>query len=76
MVLNGVNVTMDELKTSLDNIVASSGDKPVNLFIRGDKDVSYGVIASAMDTAKTAGIERISLVAEVIEKNVSSPGES
>jgi len=73
MILNGVDVSLGEMITSLENVVSASGDKPVNLFIRGDKEVSYGVISSAMDAAKTAGVERISLVAEVEEKNTVVP---
>lgn len=69
MELNGVKVTLEEMQTALENIVSSS-EEAVNLFIRGDKDVSYGVIASAMDAARSAGVERISLVAEVEEKEV------
>jgi biopolymer transport protein ExbD len=69
MELNGVKVTTDEMITTLENVVSTSTEA-VNLFIRGDKEVSYGVIANAMDAARTAGVERISLVADIEEKEV------
>jgi biopolymer transport protein ExbD len=71
MQLNGVTVTVDEMKTALDNIVAASTE-PVNLFIRGDETVNYGIVVGVMDAAKTAGVERISLVSEVEEAAVKS----
>ena len=69
--LNSVDVSYDEMRTVLENIVAAT-DEPVNLFIRGDKSVNYGVVVNVMDIAKLAGVERISLVSEVEEITVGS----
>ena len=74
MELNGVSVSVGEFQTSLENIVDASTE-PVNLFIRGDENVGYGIIVNAMDAAKLAGVERISLVSEVEEKAVVEDGE-
>ena len=71
MKLNGVTVTVDEMRTTLENIVDASSE-PVNLFIRGDEAVNYGIVIGVMDAAKTAGVERISLVSEVEEAKVKS----
>jgi biopolymer transport protein TolR len=71
MKLNGVTVTVDEMRTTLENIVDASSE-PVNLFIRGDEAVNYGIVIGVMDAAKTAGVERISLVSEVEETAVKS----
>lgn len=69
MQLNGVTVTVDEMRTTMENIVDASTE-PVNLFIRGDESVNYGIVIGVMDAAKTAGVERISLVSEVEEATV------
>jgi biopolymer transport protein ExbD len=69
MELNGVDVNAGEFQMSLENIVDASSE-PVNLFIRGDENVGYGIIVNAMDIAKMAGVERISLVSEVEEAEV------
>ena len=69
MELNGLSVSIDEYRTSLENIVDASTE-PVNLFIRGDESVDYGLIVKAMDNAKIAGVERISLVSEVEEEEI------
>ncbi len=73
MELNGVDVTAGEFQMSLENIVDASTE-PVNLFIRGDENVGYGIIVNAMDIAKMAGVERISLVSEVQEEEVIKDG--
>lgn len=69
MELNGVTVNNEELQVTLENIVDASTE-PVNLFIRGDEQTTYGVIVTAMDVAKIAGVERIGLVSEVEEEDV------
>lgn len=66
MELNGVEVSYEELTSMLENIVGATSD-PVSLYIRGDQEVSYGVIAKAMDAARNARVETIGLVAEVEE---------
>lgn len=71
MELNGVTVTVDEMRTTMENIVDASTE-PVNLFIRGDESVNYGIVVSVMDAAKTAGVERISLVSEVEEAAIKA----
>ncbi|MCD6218309.1 biopolymer transporter ExbD [bacterium] len=73
MELNGVAVNAGEFQMSLENIVDASTE-PVNLFIRGDENVGYGIIVNAMDIAKMAGVERISLVSEVEETEVEKDG--
>ena len=73
MELNGVSVSIGEFQMSLENIVDASSE-PVNLFIRGDENVGYGIIVNVMDVAKIAGVERISLVSEVEEKAVKEDG--
>ena len=69
MHLNGVSVSIDEFRTSIENIVDASSE-PVNLFIRGDERVEYGAIVNVMDTAKIAGVEKISLVSDIHEKEI------
>ncbi|MBU1023637.1 biopolymer transporter ExbD [bacterium] len=69
LALNGLDVSIDEFRTSLENIVDASTE-PVNLFIKGDESVDYGLVVKAMDNAKIAGVERISLVSEVEEAEI------
>ena len=66
--LDGKTYTENELNTQFTDLVIESDveRKAVNLFIRADKALSYGTVTHIMDIATLAGIERISLVQDVL----------
>ncbi len=58
--LDGSTVTIEQLGRKLQ---AMKAGQP-NVFLRADKDVSYGVVAEVMGEIKSAGLERLGMVTE------------
>jgi biopolymer transport protein TolR len=69
--LDGVDIVPGDLYEAFTGMVAEADEtgEVVNLFFRADATVTYGDITAVMDLATQAGIERISLVQDVV-----SPG--
>ena len=53
-------VARDQLKTALDK--ASNGDSEQRVFLRADREVSYGDMMSAINALRDAGYPRLGLV--------------
>ncbi|MFH1675986.1 MAG: biopolymer transporter ExbD [bacterium] len=66
--LDGTTYTENELTAQFTELVKESdvNRDEVNLFIRADKGLSYGTVTHIMDVATLAGIQRISLVQDVL----------
>lgn len=67
-------VYLQETATDLDSLVAKlkavTGANPdARIFVRGDKDISYGRIMEVMGTISAAGYNKVALVAEVPKPN-------
>lgn len=58
--LDGSTVTIEQLGRKLQEMKA----KQPNVFLRADRDVSYGVVAEVMGEIKSAGLERLGMVTE------------
>ncbi len=67
--LDGTQYSFEELSVAFSGIVeiADEEGEAVNLFIRADESVTYGNITMIMDIATTSGIERISLVQDILD---------
>jgi len=63
--VNRENVGWGGLGAKLQEIYSGRADKSV--FIKGDKDVFYLYIVQAIDAAKGAGVEQVSLMTELDE---------
>ncbi len=66
--LNGAPIAInniDDLKSSLKKEVEQKPD--AQLFLRGDKNVSYGVIMNIMTSLKSSGLKDIGLMTEANE---------
>ncbi|MBN2430346.1 MAG: biopolymer transporter ExbD [Acidobacteria bacterium] len=61
--VNRDNVGWGGLQAKLQEIYAGRADK--SIFVKGDKDVFYLYIVQAIDAAKGAGVEQISLMTEL-----------
>ncbi|BCS87302.1 protein TolR [Pseudodesulfovibrio sediminis] len=59
--LDEYQVGMDELEDHLKRLVASQKKQ---LFLRADKEVPYGTVVQVMGEIKSAGIDRLGIVAE------------
>jgi TolR protein len=58
--LNDNPFTLPELKNKLEALSQSNPD----VFLRADKDVSYGLVAQVMGEVKEAGIEKLGMITE------------
>lgn len=63
--LDEYKVGFDELQGHLDKLVKKQNKM---LFLRADKNVAYGEVVKVMGEIKAAGIDRLGVVAEPVEK--------
>ncbi|MBW1842646.1 MAG: protein TolR [Deltaproteobacteria bacterium] len=66
--INDFQVTIDFLGEKLKKILEGRSDREV--FLKADKDISYGTVVQVMAEVKGAGVEKLGLVTEpkVFEK--------
>lgn len=54
------------LATKLDAVHRSNPD--VSVFLRGDRDVPYGIVVQVMDAIKKAGIDKLGMVTDPLRE--------
>lgn len=59
--LNKQEITPPELRVKLE---ALSKDSSPEVFLRADKDVSYGLVVKVMSAIKEAGIEKLGMITD------------
>jgi biopolymer transport protein TolR len=59
--LDEYQVSLDELEDHLKRLVASQRKQ---LFLRADREVPYGTVVEVMGEIKSAGIDKLGIVAE------------
>ncbi|TAL17554.1 protein TolR [bacterium] len=59
-------IPMDQLAEKVEALYKDKADKEA--FLRADKDVPYGVVVNVMSQMKRAGIEKLGMVTEPLEK--------
>ena len=66
--INDFQVTIDFLEEKLKKILEGRSDREV--FLKADKDISYGTVVQVMAEIKGAGVEKLGMVTEptVFEK--------
>lgn len=77
LLLDGDGYSLEVLGGAFEGLVRAADEEGevVNLFLRADETVTYGEITQLMDLATQAGIERISLVQEVLEEGGNPAGD-
>lgn len=63
--MNNAAVTMDQLTARLKTLAPTEP----NVFLKADRDVPYGIVARVMGEVKDAGIQKLGIVTEPIQKN-------
>jgi biopolymer transport protein TolR len=58
--INDINVSVEDLHTKLEKILSGRSDREV--FLKADKDVSYGTVVRVMSEIKAAGVEKLGMV--------------
>ncbi len=64
--INDYHVTLDFLQEKLKKILAGSANREV--YLRADKEISYGFVVRIMSELKGAGVEKLGMVTEPISK--------
>ena len=65
MHLNNEDTDMDKLGARLEDIFKTRAERVV--FVKGDPDLDYEVVAKAIDIAKGAGMDKIGLMTPKVE---------
>ena len=71
LTLNSEEVTLDTLRPRLAAVRESNPQ--VRLYVKGDKDVAYGLMMQAMAEVTGAGITQVAFVTEPPKKSLRSP---
>ncbi|MCE5193895.1 MAG: protein TolR [Nitrospiraceae bacterium] len=58
--MNDISVSLSSMK---EKLLALSSSRP-NVFLKADKDVSYGFVVAVMGDIKAAGIEKLGMITE------------
>ena len=69
--LNDKPITIDELKSALQQTAVKNPDTEVQL--RADSAVPYGKVVEVMGTAQKVGLNRIGFVADAPSSNPTTP---
>ena len=62
--INDFKVALDFLQEKLSKILESRANREV--YLRADKDISYGMVVHVMSEIKEAGVEKLGMVTEPI----------
>jgi len=68
--INDVKVSVDELNDKLKRIL--SGRKDRQVYLKADKDISYGTVVRIMSEIKLAGVEKLGMVTLPLTENKST----
>jgi biopolymer transport protein TolR len=71
LTLNSAVITTDELRTRLIGVRESNPQ--VRVYVKGDRDVAYGVMMQAMAEVTAAGITQVAFVTDPPKRDLRSP---
>jgi len=69
--INDYRVTLDFLQEKLQKIL--EGREGRSVYLRADKDISYGMVVRVMSEIKNAGVEKLGMVTEPITDDEQKP---
>jgi biopolymer transport protein TolR len=67
LILNEKKLNIKDLKAAVQFLFNNKTNKEI--FLRADKDVSYGFVARCMGIVREAGVEKINMVTKPLESN-------
>ena len=67
LILNEKKLNIKDLKAAVQFLFNNKTNKEI--FLRADKDVSYGFVAQCMGIVREAGVEKINMVTKPLENN-------
>jgi biopolymer transport protein TolR len=62
ILINDFQVTIDFLQEKLEKILQGRSDREV--YLKADKDISYGMVVRIMSEIKSAGVENLGMITE------------
>jgi len=65
--INDYQVTLDFLQEKLSKIIESRQNRDV--YLRADRNISYGMVVRVMSEIKEAGVEKLGMVTEPVPSN-------
>jgi len=65
--INDYQVTLDFFRERLKNILENRQDREV--YLKADKNISYGMVVQVMSAIKEAGVEKLGMVTEPISED-------
>ena len=65
--INDYQITLDFLQEKLKKILEGRQDREV--YLRADKNISYGIVVNVMAEIKGAGVEKLGMVTEPADRN-------
>jgi biopolymer transport protein TolR len=68
--INNMDVAMEELDDRLRNVYSTRKDK--TLWVMGAGALRYGDVVEVMDVAKGAGVERIGIITEAMQRGAGT----
>jgi biopolymer transport protein ExbD len=71
MYLGSKAVTLDQITTSVKDLLANRIDKTV--FVRSDARAKYGEVVKAVDEVRAAGVDNLGLLTEKTQKKGEAP---
>ena len=71
LTLNSEEVGLDSLRAKLASVRESNPE--VRVYVKGDKDVPYGVMMEAMAEVTAAGVAQVAFVTDPPKKSLRSP---
>jgi biopolymer transport protein TolR len=66
LILNEKRLTVKDLKAAIQLLFANKSTKEI--YLRADKEVSYGFVVSCMGLIREAGVEKINIVTRPLEE--------
>lgn len=66
LILNEKRLAVKDLKPAIQLLFANKSQKEI--YLRADKDVSYGFVVSCMGMIREAGVEKINIVTRPLEE--------
>ena len=69
--IDDYRVTLDFLQEKLQKILEGREDRSV--YLRADKDISYGMVVRVMSEIKNAGVKKLGMVTEPITDDEQKP---
>jgi biopolymer transport protein TolR len=71
--INDLKVTVDFLQEKLTKVLATRSDRSV--YLRADRNIPYGIVVRIMSEIKGAGVDRLGMVTQPLDRQKEEEGQ-